>query len=162
MAETLAADPATDAATHRAARRVIQEHALLAAGATLIPFTLIDNLSVTAVQLTMLQKLARVYRCPPQEKELAAVLGSAGGGVLSFFIARSQPALALKAGVLAIPGIGPLLRYGTGPAIMAAYTWVLGEAFRRHFAAGGNAGDFKMDHLKDVVWEVVPGLPPRN
>lgn len=144
------------AATCEASRQVIARHAALAAGSVLIPIPLVDNLSVTAVQLEMLRTLARLHRRPENERELAAIIGSVSGGVLSALIGRTGPALALKAATLAIPVIGPLLRFGTGPAIMAGYTWVLGESFRRHYVAGGTTQEFTLARFREVARDLLP------
>jgi uncharacterized protein (DUF697 family) len=143
-------------ATCEASRRVIARQAALAGGAVLIPIPLADSLTVTAVQLEMFRELARLHRRSESDRELSAVLAAIGGGVLSFFIGRSGPAVAFKAATLAIPVVGPLIRFGTGPAIMAGYTWVLGEAFRRHFAAGGSAQEFTVKRFREVARDLVP------
>ena len=137
-------------------RRVIVSHSLLVGGASLVRIPLADSLAVTAVQLRMFRTLARLHRRPESDRELSAVLASVGGGVLSYMIGRSGPALAFKAATLAIPAVGPLLRYGTGPALMAGYTWLLGEAFRRHFAAGGSTQDFTVTRFKEIARDLVP------
>jgi len=149
--------PAPDAAATRAASRsVITRHAAMVAGASLIRIPFADSLSVTAVQLEMFRALARLHQRTENDRELSSVLASIGGGALSFFIGRSGPAMAFKVASLAIPAVGPLIRYGTGPAIMAGYTWVLGEAFRRHFAAGGSARDFTVRRVREVARDLMP------
>lgn len=149
--------PTLDAkATAAASRSLILRHAALVAGASLIRIPFVDSLSVTAVQLDMFRALARLHERPENEKELSTVLASLGGGVLSYFIGRSGPAMAFKAASLAIPVVGPLVRYGTGPAIMAGYTWVLGEAFRRHFVLGGTTQDFTVQRFREMARDLVP------
>jgi uncharacterized protein (DUF697 family) len=143
-------------ATCAASRKVIVRHSVLVAGASLIRIPLADSLAVTAVQLDMFRALARLHRRPENDRELSAVLASIGGGVLSFLIGRSGPALAFKTAALAIPVVGPLVRYGTGPALMAGYTWVLGEAFRRHFADGGSTQDFTVKRFREIARDLVP------
>ena len=96
------------------------------------------------------------YVMPEPIVELTDELSAIGGGVLSFLIGRSGPALAFKTAALAIPVVGPLVRYGTGPALMAGYTWVLGEAFRRHFAAGGSTQDFTVKRFREIARDLVP------
>jgi uncharacterized protein (DUF697 family) len=152
-----AVPPVSDpAAICAESRKVIARHAALVAGATFVPFPLVDSVSVTAVQLEMIRTLARLHGRSGHDRELSAVLASLGGGVMSYFIGRSGPALAFKAAALAVPVVGPLVRYGTGPALMAGYTWVLGEAFRRHFAAGGTVEDFTVARFREVAREIGP------
>lgn len=139
-----------------ASRRIIARSAALGATATLIPFPLADSLSVTAVQLKMLEELASLHGQQWGKGELPAVLASVGGGLLNFFVGRSPPAIGFKNLVLAIPAIGPLLRFGTGPALVGAYTWMLGEAFRRHFAQGGTPSQFTAVQFRDVMREYLP------
>ncbi|OYV01916.1 MAG: hypothetical protein CFE26_22535 [Verrucomicrobiales bacterium VVV1] len=147
---------ATAIATCAASRKVIVQHSVLVAGASLIRIPLADSLTVTAVQLAMFRALARLHRRPEDDRELSAVLASIGGGMLSFLIGRSGPALAFKTAALAIPVVGPLVRYGAGPALMAGYTWVLGEAFRRHFAAGGSTRDFTVKRFREIARDLMP------
>jgi len=147
---------ANPAAREAEKRTLISRHAALAAGATLVPLPLVDSVSVTAVQLEMIRGLARLYGRTGHERELPAVLGSLAGGAMSYFIGRSGPALAFKHAALAIPVVGPLVRFGTGPALLAGYTWVLGEAFARHFAAGGTVADFSPERFRELARGLVP------
>ena len=140
------------------ARRIIKQHSALAGVATLTPFFLADSLAVSAVQLEMLRRLAQVHGRDGSERELSTMIAAVSGGMLNFFIARTGPAMTFKAATLAIPVIGPLLRFGAGPAIVAGYTWALGEAFHRHFSAGGQTHDFKVERFREVVRDCLPSF----
>jgi uncharacterized protein (DUF697 family) len=137
---------------------MITRHSALAGAAAMTPFFLADSLAVSAVQLEMLRGLARVHGRESTERELSAMIAAVSGGMLNFFIARTGPAMAFKAATLAIPVVGPFLRFGAGPAIVAAYTWALGEAFHRHFAAGGHPHDFKVERFREVVRDFTPSF----
>ena len=63
-------------------------------------------------------------------------------------MSRLPVLMAVKAWLLTIPAIGVPLRFATGPALLAAYTYVVGRAFARHFEAGGDLTDFDISRFK--------------
>ena len=147
----------------RDAVEAVGRYALLAASTPLIPVPVVDSLTMGGVQVAMIEELSRHYGQDFSKNIAQTALGAGGGGLLSFFISQSGPAMALKTLVLTIPVIGPLLRFGTGPLILASYTYVLGMAFIHHYETGGKFVDFDQKKfrtylsyvLSDQAW---PGL----
>jgi uncharacterized protein (DUF697 family) len=130
----------TDAEAGAAA--IIRHYAILCAEATLLPWWWAASPSTAALQLKMLAEISEAYGVPFDADRAKPMLAALGGGGLSFLIAQHPLGLAFKAWLLAIPVVGLPLRLGTGPAIMATYTWLLGRAFVSHYAAGGTYHDF--------------------
>lgn len=133
------------------AAQIVNRHALYVAGATAGWQTLLWALSspaVTVLQLKMLAALAEHYRVPFSPATAKPVLASLTGGVLSYMISRMPILMAVKAWLLTIPAVGVPLRFASGPALLAAYTYVLGHAFMQHFEAGGDVVDFDLRTLK--------------
>jgi uncharacterized protein (DUF697 family) len=124
---------------------IVHRYALYVAAATAVwqtPLWALSSPTVTVLQLKMLGALAEHYGAPFSPAAAKPVLASLAGGVLSYVISRLPALMAVKAWLLTIPAIGVPLRFASGPGLLAAYTWVLGRAFLRHFEAGGGVTDF--------------------
>jgi len=131
------------------ARGLVREHAALCAAATLVPVPVADSLAVTGVQLKMLADLSRLYKVPFSQDVVRALLGAAAGGVLNFVIARNPVTRRVRDFLTAtVPWLALPLRILAGPALMAGYTLVLGNAFIRHYERGGSYLDFNWRHFR--------------
>lgn len=133
------------------ARQIVHRHALYVAAATAGWHTSMWALSspaVTVLQLKMLAALAEHYSVPFSQASAKPVLASLAGGALSYIVSRLPLLMAVKAWLLTIPAVGIPLRFATGPALLATYTYVLGSAFGRHFEAGGDLTDFDVSRFK--------------
>jgi uncharacterized protein (DUF697 family) len=137
---------------------IVKHYTILCAEAMWIPFWWASSPSITALQLKMLEEVSQVYGVEIAPDRTKALVASLGGGGLSLIISQHPLSLALKAWVLAIPVIGIPLRLGTGPAIMAGYTWLLGQAFITHYESGGTYLDFRMRQVGSQLREAV-GMP---
>lgn len=135
----------------RDATEAVGRYALLAASTPLIPIPVLDSLTMSGVQIAMIEELARHYGQDFSKNIAQAALGAGGGGLLSLFLSQSGPAIALKTAVIAVPVIGPLLRWGTGPVVLATYTYVLGMAFVHHYETGGKFADFDQKKFRAYV-----------
>ena len=142
---------ATDTAdaTSRAAQAmaIVRHHTILCAESMWIPWWWASSPSITVLQLKMLTEVSRVYGIDVDPDRAKAIVASLGGGFLSLVIAQPPLSIAAKAWGLASPVVGIPLRFGTGPAIRAAYTWFLGRAFVDHHEAGGTYHDFRMTQV---------------
>jgi len=56
--------------------------------------------------------------------------------------------------------VGIPLRFGTGPAIMATYTYLLGKAFAKHYETGGSYLDFHAGQLREELYDAIGFGPP--
>ena len=145
-------DPATRALA------IVRHYTILCAEAMWIPFWWASSPSITALQMKMLAEVSRVYGVEVSPDRTRALIASLGGGGLSLIISKHPVSIAVKAWVLAIPIIGIPLRFATGPAIMAGYTWLLGQAFITHYESGGTYLDFGLRHVKNQIRDTV-GMP---
>ena len=129
------------------AHALVRHYSILCAEAALLPVWWASSPSITGLQLKMLEEISRVYGVDFDRDKTKPMLASLGGGGLSFLISKHPISLAAKAWMLSIPVIGVPLRIGTGPAIMGAYTWLLGRAFIRHYESGGTYLDFRVTSI---------------
>ena len=134
---------------------IVLHHTMLAAGASVIPLWWASSPSITGVQLNMLSRLSRLYDTEFADDFAKPLIASLGGGFLSLLVSQNPFSLALKGVVVAIPVVGIPLRFGTGPAIMATYTYLLGKAFIKHYESGGSYLDFHLGKLKEELYDAV-------
>jgi len=146
---------------HLQAMSIVLDHALLVAGASIVPIWWASSPSITGVQLKMLSELSKLYGTDFADDFAKPLLASLGGGFLSLLVSQNPLSMRLKGAILAIPVVGIPLRYGTGPAIMAAYTYVLGKAFARHYESGGSYLDFHARQLREELYEAIGFGPVR-
>ena len=133
-----------DSSEAERALAIVRHYTILCAEAMWIPFWWASSTSISALQLKMLEEVSQVYGVEIAPDRTKALIASLGGGGLSLVISQHPVSVAVKAWVLAIPIIGIPLRFGTGPAIMAGYTWLLGQAFIAHYESGGTYLDFTL------------------
>lgn len=108
---------------------LIQRHVGLAMGAAALPLPVADVAAVTAVQLALAARLARVYGVREDGARLrAAVLALVGAA------GARAGASALKG----LPGIGTWLGGAAQVSLAGAATWALGQALREHFEQRGS------------------------
>ena len=122
--------------------RTINRHALLAAGAGLIPVPVVDLAVISCIQFDLIRQLAIQYGAGFDPSRSKAWIASLSGT----FAAQ------LGAGLIkAIPGIGTLI--GGMSMIMSAgaSTYALGRIVALHFANGGTMESFKPEEHKELM-----------
>lgn len=139
-----AAEPATTIATDGTRRReradtLIRRHVLWSSGAGLIPIPLADVAAVTAVQVTMLDELSKLYGATLTKTTLENFVTALTGGM----IARIG-ASAFKA----IPGIGTLLGGASMSIMSGASTYAVGQVAKKHLEGGDNLANVDMAKAK--------------
>jgi len=105
----------------RRADELIQSHIAGAAAAAAIPIPLVDLVAVTAVQLSMVRKLARLYG--------GRVDVDAPGAVALGLFGALLPRVAASA-LKILPGIGTIGGAVAQCAFSGATTWALAQSFR--------------------------------
>ncbi len=125
------------------AERIVNSYVGWSAGAGLIPLPLIDLAAIMAVELKMLDDLAKFYGIPFSRNSAKSIIGSLVGGTGTVLVAA--PAASLVKFVPIVGGIAGML---TEPAIAAAATYALGRVFIQHFESGGTFLDFKPDEVR--------------
>ncbi len=153
------AAPLPSPARTLAAQRIVRHHAALCAAASFIPMPIVGSVAITGVQLDMLRDLSRLYGVSFSQDTGRALLASAAGGVLNYYLAQNPLTRAVRDFLNAtVPWLAWPLRMLTGPALMAGYTVLLGQAFVRHYEKGGTHLNFNWsDFRRDLVRKI--GLP---
>lgn len=105
----------------RRADELIQRHIAGAAAAAAIPIPLLDLVAVTAVQLSLVRKLARLYG--------GRVDVDAPGAVAVGLFGALAPKVAASA-LKILPGIGTIGGAVAQSALSGATTWALAQSFR--------------------------------
>jgi uncharacterized protein (DUF697 family) len=125
------------------AERIVNSYVGWSAGAGLIPLPLIDLAAITAVELKMLDDLAKFYDIPFSRNAAKSIIGSLVGGAGT--VLAAVPAASIVKFVPLVGGIAGML---TEPAIAAAATYALGRVFIQHFESGGTFLDFKPEEVR--------------
>jgi uncharacterized protein (DUF697 family) len=124
---------------HTDAEKIIRSHVLWAMGGGLIPIPLVDFAAVTAIQLEMLQQLARLYNAE-YTKNTGKTFVSALTGTTIARIGAS----ALKA----IPGVGSLLGGISMSLMSGASTYAVGQVAISIFSGSGSLSYFDEEQVK--------------
>jgi uncharacterized protein (DUF697 family) len=123
------------------AEKIIRSHVLWAMGGGLIPIPLVDFAAVTAIQLEMLQQLARLYNVKYDQSTGKAFVSALTGTT----IARLGASM-LKA----IPGVGSILGGASMSVMSGASTYAVGQVAIQLFSTQGSFLDFDLDQMKNV------------
>ena len=125
---------------------LLLRHAMLAAGAGLIPLPLLDLAAITGVNLKMLHDLAVLhdveFRPELAKSAVVSLLTTAGGGLL-----LAGPVSSL---LKIVPGVGSIVGGLAVPGVMGGLTYATGKVFARHFATGGDLVNFDASRFKDM------------
>jgi uncharacterized protein (DUF697 family) len=113
--------------TQERAEELIQNHVAGAAAAAAIPVPFVDLVAVTAVQLTLVRKLGRLYGASIGVDAAGAV----GVGLLGALLPRVA-ASALKI----LPGVGTIGGALAQSALSGATTWALAQSVRDRLERG--------------------------
>ena len=121
------------------ADELIKKHALLAAGAGLIPVPIVDFVGIMTAQLQMTKHLCGIYGIAYREEQSKAVLS-----------ALSSTALALVGASLvkSIPLFGSIVGGVSASVLAGAATYASGEVLREHFSEGGVLDDLRIEDFK--------------
>lgn len=129
---------------HEQAEAIVRAQAAWAAGAGLIPVPLLDVAAVVSVQLSMVEKLAKLYETPYDGQNgraiVTALLGTGAAGLGSSLLKG-------------IPVVGSILGGLSMSLTSAAITYATGQVFVRHFAAGGSLEDFDLEVGRKIFEE---------
>jgi uncharacterized protein (DUF697 family) len=121
------------------AEAIIRKHVVLSSGAGLIPIPLADVAAVTAVQVSMLQSLTKLYGSELSEQVLQNFITALTGGM----VAR------LGASVFkAIPGIGTILGGASMSIMSGASTYAVGRVAKGHLEKSGDLANVDMAKAK--------------
>lgn len=121
------------------ARAIVREYAILSAASALIPAPIVCTTAVTGVHLEMLIELSKLYNKPFHPPSLRIMLIAAGGGGVTDAVIRLKWIERIVASLGRV--IVPIWFIG-GAAMAGTFTHLLGQAFVRHYEAGGTYRTF--------------------
>lgn len=124
--------------------RIIRKYAFGSVGIGLIPFPVIDIAALTAVQIKLVRKLAKIYDVPFSKSEVKSFLTSLAGSTVSVSVAGTLSSFAKF-----IPVVGQTAGALAMPALAGAATYAVGKVFETHFSSGGDFSDFNPEKMKD-------------
>ena len=120
--------PAFELITRARTEETIKKHSFLAAGLGIVPVPVFNLLSVTAVQINMVQAIARLYNVEVKKSWIKNTIASVMGGLGATGISG------IAAGNLAlVPMIGASLVSFTAPALNGFSTYAIGYMFTRYY-----------------------------
>jgi uncharacterized protein (DUF697 family) len=130
------------------ALHIIKSKVGWATGAGLVPIPFLDLAAITAVQVRLVQQLARVYEVPFRADAVKRIIGvvvGSGGAVLV-----AAPVASL---MKIFPVVGTFLSTFVEPAAAAASTYALGHVFMQHFESGGTLLNLDPDAMRQHYYE---------
>ncbi len=131
--------------------RVIRHHVWASIGIGLVPIPLVDMIGLTAIQLNMVRKIAKVYEIPFQRDKVKNIVGSLVGSAIPTAAGAPIAASIVKS----VPVIGWTVGAVTMPVIAGAATYAVAKVFIQHFASGGTFLTFDPDKVKDYYTEML-------
>jgi uncharacterized protein (DUF697 family) len=130
--------------------KVIMHHVWASIGIGLVPIPAVDMVALTATQLNLVRKIAKLYEVPFLQDKVKNIIGSLIGSVLP---SATGPALAASI-TKSVPIIGWTAGAITMPAIAGASTYALGKVFVQHFGTGGTFLTFDPEKAKKYYAEM--------
>lgn len=126
------------------ANETVKNHVLWAMGAGLVPFPVLDIAAVTAVQLSMIEKLCKTYEVEYSESAGKSFLSALAGGT----VARMGASF-----IKTLPLVGTVLGGVSMAVLSGATTYAVGQVFISHFEAQGTLDNFNINAWKKVYEE---------
>ncbi len=124
---------AEQASRRAKAEQLIRHNVIIAVGCGLIPMPLVDAAGVAAIEIMMIDDLARIYGFPfPNRLALIKMFLSVVGSVGSIYVASHS-----RAAVTAIPLIGYLASATIYSMTNGVAVFAVGKVFQQHFESGG-------------------------
>ncbi|MDR3122185.1 MAG: DUF697 domain-containing protein [Treponema sp.] len=120
--------PQIDAATKARVQDIIKNRSLLAAGLGILPVPVFNFVSATAVQITMVQSITRLYNIDVKKSWIKNIIASVLGGLSS----TGLSGVAAR-GLGAAPLVGTSLAVLSAPALNGLTTYAIGYMFVRYF-----------------------------
>jgi uncharacterized protein (DUF697 family) len=117
-----------DAATAAKIEQIIKNRALLAAGVGIVPIQVLNLVSVTAIQISLVQSITKLYNIEAKKSWIKNIITSALGGIAS--TGGSGALIGVLGG---IPVVGTSLAVLTAPALNGLTTYAIGYMFVRYF-----------------------------
>lgn len=127
------------------AQDLIKYHSYASGAFGLIPVPGADVAAVSAAQLNLIHKLAKLYEVEFAQERTRAIVSALLGGVMPGALSSSVLGSAVKA----VPFVGSVLGMAVMPALSLAATQALGRVFAQHFETGGTLLDFDVEAMRE-------------
>jgi uncharacterized protein (DUF697 family) len=128
------------------ASKLVDNFALCAGAAGLIPIPIVDLAAVGGLQLQMVRRLSEIYGVPFSENSGKALIASLAGASIP-----TSSAIGAASVLKAIPFIGSVVSAFALPALSSGATYAIGKAFMQHFASGGTFLDFNPPDYREFI-----------
>ena len=112
------------------AHKITVRRTLYAAGAGLIPISIVDAAAILGIQALMIRDIAQIYEVSFREQRVKSLITALVGDVAAVGLFKI------------VPGLGSFFGGASAAAAGAAATYALGEVFTQHFDQGGTLEDF--------------------
>jgi uncharacterized protein (DUF697 family) len=112
---------------------IVKHYTLWAAAVGVVPVPILDMVTMLAVQMKMVQRLAELYEVPYSEQRVKSALAGLIGG---------YEAAQLGGGALKMFPVIGLFSLAAMPTMNAAIAYAVGRVFIQHFCSGGTFLDF--------------------
>ena len=119
---------ASEFITRARVEEIIKRHSFTAAGLGIIPVPFFNFFSVSAVQISMVQAIARLYNVAEKKSSIKNIIASVLGGLGATGISGLSIA---KLGV--VPVIGGSLAAFSAPALNGFSTYAVGYMFAKYY-----------------------------
>jgi len=112
---------------------IVKHYTLWAAAVGVVPVPILDMVTMLAVQMKMVQRLADLYEVPYSDQRVKSALAGLIGG---------YEAAQLGGGALKMFPVIGLFSLAAMPTMNAAIAYAVGRVFIQHFCSGGTFLDF--------------------
>lgn len=129
------ADQEPEGAREAAALQLVKRKMWWSAAVGAVPIPFVDFAAVTAMQLSMLRELCRMYGVDYREDRAKEWVGALVGGVAPTVL-KSVPLFAMTVGLI------------SGPLFYGGSTYAVGRVFMEHFATGGTLLTFDAEKMR--------------
>jgi uncharacterized protein (DUF697 family) len=130
--------------------QIISDHVGFSLIAGAIPIPVLDLLAVSAIQMDMLRKIAKIYHIDFDDEVGKSLVSSLIGSTVGTTIGRAG-----ASAVKTIPGIGTILGVGSQVILSGITTFALGNIFNMHFKSNKSLSDFRIEDVKDIFEELL-------
>ena len=120
--------PASEFIMRARVEEIIKKHSFLAAGFGIIPVPVFNLLSVSVIQVNMVQAITRLYNVEEKKSSIKNIIAAATGGLGATGFAGIS-----AGGLSSVPVIGGSLLAFSAPALNGFSTYAIGYMFARYY-----------------------------
>jgi uncharacterized protein (DUF697 family) len=133
--KAVAGEPVTlDSTAVEEALKTVERYSKIAAGVGLLPTFVLNFAAVLAVQITMVSKIAKIFRVSNDKERIRRSILTLLGSVLTSSVGHG---IGLAAASIPAVLAGTVLSFVLAPALAYSLTSALGRVFVMHFQSGG-------------------------